>query len=31
MNKKKGLDEEGMRYCTEAITLTETTEKCTRE
>lgn len=28
-NKKRWWDEEGVRYCTEAVTLTESTEKCT--
>lgn len=31
MNKEREYDEEGMRYCTEAVTLTESTEQCTRE
>ena len=31
MNKEREHDEEGMRYCTEAVTLTESTEQCTRE
>lgn len=30
MNKKKGWDEEGMRYCTEAMSLAESTENWTR-
>lgn len=28
---EREYDEEGMRYCTEAVTLTESTEQCTRE
>lgn len=27
MNKEREYDEEGMRYCTEAVTLTESTEQ----
>lgn len=31
MNKEREYDEEGMRHCTEAVTLTESTEQCTRK